>query len=405
MTTASSSPTARRRARDLRMRRPSGLRTPAPAPAETLRCSGARSRRRGVTAARGSSTPAGSCPWAPWSQTPRSSTTPAPAPPAPWAPGRWCNESHVTLCHVRHVTLRHITHCVGPVFVSPCLTVHVTAGHPVSHQELLPAREGAIPATGIIQDQGIRIRGSSPLSTEINKKQKTTRFFAQEVSRSPSSSTTSSAPSLPARTRPSTASPPTTTRTCPRWASPCLTSLPNPVTQFQASKFVTSTPVKSGPGSQSSRRRAGHMRQNVFPPPPPVTSVSSVSSVTSVMSPLSSLSTLATGNNIITFRFWVFNSVLTCTRTHTPPAIQCHLRYYQLSSPGPGNIYVAWNLELWHEQPRGVMIGLTRYSPLPGLSLYLILPSCLAPVARCHFTPSLRYRLEWIAVFPSQEQK
>ena len=215
MTTVSSSLTARRRPPgDLRRPRLSGHQTPDP---ENLQRSELRSRRREVTAnARASSTPSqGSCRWAHWSLTPRSWTTRAPAPPALWAPGRWYwrdNWGNVTLWTLHTAPGSHYL-CL--------LTVHVIAGHPASHQELLPAREGAIPATGITQDPlSIKIRGSSQLSTEIHKNQKSTRFFALEVSRYPNRRSTSQVPFPQARTPPFTASRPlrAAARTSPRWS-------------------------------------------------------------------------------------------------------------------------------------------------------------------------------------------
>ena len=212
--------------------------------------------------------------------------------------------NHVTLCHVRHVTLRHITHCVGSsicVSVSDCSRDCRTSG----------VSSGATSGSG----------GSNPSywhhpgpGHQDQRKFTTLNRNQQKTKNNPILRTRSFQISQQQHNKLSPFSPSENS------AFHCISANnnkdlsqvslapphvpPNPVTQFQASKFVTSTPVKSGPGSQSSRRRAGHMRQNVFPPPPPVTSVSSVYSVTSVMSPLSSLSTLATGNNnIITFGF------------------------------------------------------------------------------------------------------
>ena len=330
MTTASSSPTATRR--PLSMPRQSGQ-ILAPL---SRQCLGLQSRRQEVTAdLRGSSTPfPGSCRWAPLSLTPRRWTTPAVAPPVPWAPGRcqwqWCRNAWG---HWSNVTLWHITHSTRlPLFVSPgwlftwlqdirrLIRSYFRLGREQSRLLASPGTGSASRSEEVHHSQQKSTKNKKQPNSSHQKfpdistaDQQAESFFPQRELGLPKYLCRQQQGSVPGELPPTNKS------------QRVLTCF-----KFQASKFVTSTPVKSVPWPQVSRRRAGNIR-NVFPPP--VTSgapMSAQAKGNNIMTCMLSCVVMVSCNNFIRY-----NNTISCPPQGPELAIfmSREITYYDTGGP------------------------------------------------------------------------
>ena len=297
MTTASSSPTA--------TQRPLSRRSGQSLAPLSRQCWALQSRRQKVKAdVRGSSTPfQGSCRWAPLSLTPRRWTTPALAPPVPWAPGRcqWqCSgvvmpgvTGVMSHCDTLHTALGSHYLCLRVDCSRDCRTSGVSSG-------ATSGSGGSNP--GYWHHQGLAQHQDQRKFTTLNRNQQKTKtnpilrtrsfqISQQQINKlSPFSPSENSAfHSISAGSNKDLSQ--------VNYHQPInlkrkvLTSF-----KFQASKFVTSTPVKCGPWPQVSRRRAGNIR-NVFPSP--------VASGAPMSAP-------AKGNNIMTHALSCVLNVVMC---------------------------------------------------------------------------------------------